>query len=133
MFGKNQPVKGPPTSSEIETMIGLDTVVHGTLASKGSIRVDGKLEGGVSEASSVIVGEHGEIQGDVTAGYAVIGGKIVGNIFASAAIEILHSAEIHGDIKTAALTIAEGATFEGNCTMTKEKQVIEMDVSAKRR
>lgn len=126
MFGKKT---GKPVSSEIETVVGADTVVHGTLSSKGSLRVDGKLEGGVTEAASIVIGQNGEIQGDITANYIVIGGKVVGNIYAATSIEILKGAQIHGDVKTAALVIAEGATFEGNCTMTKEKQVIEMEVS----
>lgn len=113
----------------METVIGLETTVQGTVTSKGAIRIDGKLEGGVAEASSVIVGEHGEILGDINAQSAVIGGKVTGNVVTSASIEILPNAQIHGDIKTVALSIAEGASFEGNCTMTKEKQVIEMEVA----
>ena len=126
MFGKDK-IKGV-NSSEMETVIGSGTSVQGTISSQGGVRIDGKLEGGVLEASSVIVGENGEVQGDITAHTAVIGGKVIGNTVASSSIEILANAEIHGDIKTHALAIAEGATFEGNCTMTKEKQVIEMDV-----
>ena len=118
----------------METVIGTDTIIQGTVASKGSIRVDGKIEGGITEADSVVIGGTGDIQGDVAARTVVIGGKVTGNISASN-IEILSDAAIHGDIKTAALAISEGADFEGNCTMTKEKaQVIQMDVkgSAKR-
>lgn len=125
MFGKNATQNG---SSHMETVIGTDTVIQGTVASKGSIRVDGKVEGGITEADSVVIGETGDVQGDVSARAVVIGGKVIGNINAST-IEILSEASIHGDIKTAALAISEGANFEGNCTMTKEKtQVIEMDV-----
>lgn len=112
----------------METVIGTDTVIQGTIASKGSIRVDGKVEGGITEADSVVIGGTGDVQGDVFARSVVIGGKVIGNITASS-IEILTEAAIHGDIKTGALAISDGANFEGNCTMTKEKQhVIEMDV-----
>lgn len=128
MFGKGL-TKGIPESGEMETLIGTGTVVQGTITSKGAVRIDGKLEGGVTEASQVVVGEKGEVQGDITCGSAVIGGKVLGNIVAQSSIEFLANAEIHGDIKTHALSIAEGATFEGNCTMTREKQVIEMEVS----
>ncbi len=133
MFGRDKSLKDLTGSSGLETVIGTDTVVQGTLSSKGSIRVDGKLEGGITNASAVVIGNSGEIQGDLTAGSVVIGGKVVGNIAASGSIEILSNAQIHGDIKTAALSIAEGATFEGNCTMTKDKHVIEMDVSGGKR
>ena len=128
MFGKNNQ-HGENGSSGMETVIGAETIFQGTISSKGSIRVDGKIEGGVTEADSVVIGEKGEIQGDVSAHSVVVGGKVLGNITA-ASIEILTEALIHGDIKTAALAISEGANFEGNCTMTKEKQVIEMDVTA---
>ena len=127
MFGKTQTTNGSGGSSHMETVIGAETVIQGTIASKGSLRVDGKIEGGVTEADSVVIGETGDIQGDVSARSVVIGGKVIGNITASA-IEILTAASIHGDIKTAALAVSEGANFEGNCTMTKEKQIIDLDV-----
>ena len=129
MFGKNNPDK-PKDTSKIETVIGPDTVIQGTISSKSGIRVDGRLEGGVSEASGVIIGENGEIQGDVTVRTAIVGGRLNGNIVASLSIEVLPKAEIHGDIKTASLSIAEGAVFEGNCMMIREKEVVEMDVAA---
>ncbi len=125
MFGKTSGSNG--SSASMETVIGSETVIQGTISSKGSIRVDGKVEGGITEADSVVIGESGDVQGDVTAKNVVIGGKVIGNINASA-IEILTAASIHGDIKTGALAISEGANFEGNCTMVKEKQIIQMDV-----
>jgi len=125
MFGKNGSKMG---GSDLETVIGVETTLQGTIASKGSLRIDGKIEGGITEADSIVIGEHGEVHGDITARNVVIGGKIIGNVAANT-IEILSEAQVHGDIKTAALAIAEGATFEGNCTMTKEKQVIEMDMA----
>ena len=124
MFGKNISQNG---SSHMETVIGSETVIQGTVSSKGSLRVDGKIEGGITDADSVVIGGTGDVQGDVSARAVVIGGKVIGNITASN-IEILPEASIHGDIKTAALAISDGASFEGNCTMTKEKQVIEMDL-----
>jgi cytoskeletal protein CcmA (bactofilin family) len=125
MFGNN---KDSSASSKMETIIGPQTVVQGTLSSRGTIRIDGKVEGGISESSTVIIGEKGEVHGDISAGSVVIGGSIIGNIHASASVEILSKARIQGDIKTALISIAEGAVFEGNCTMPKEKQVIEMNV-----
>ena len=125
MFGKSSGQNG---TSSMETVIGGETLVQGTISSKGSLRIDGKVEGGITEADSLVIGESGDIQGDINAKSIVIGGKVIGNITAST-IEILTAASIHGDIKTGALAISEGANFEGNCTMTKEKaQVIEMEL-----
>jgi cytoskeletal protein CcmA (bactofilin family) len=130
MFGK----KKDDQFGSLETVIGPDSVFQGTLRSKSSIRVDGKLEGGVAEANGIILGDKGQIQGDINARLVIIGGKITGNITATHSLEILPKAQVFGDIHCALLTIGEGATFEGNCVMTTEKdKVIEMDIDARRR
>lgn len=114
----------------LETVIGPDTVFEGTIRSKSSIRVDGKLEGGVAEANGVIIGEKGQVQGDINARVVVVGGKVTGNITATQNLEILPKGQVYGDLHSAVLTIGEGATFEGNCVMASEKdKVIEMDVN----
>ncbi|MCX7956587.1 MAG: polymer-forming cytoskeletal protein [Endomicrobia bacterium] len=123
MFKKNVDV-----SKEIETIIGEGTVFQGAIKSKGSIRVDGRLEGNIIEAAQVIVGSKGYIQGDITAHSVIIGGKVNGNITAMESIELQPGAQLLGDIHTSTLSIGEGAIFEGHCVMTSEKtKVIELD------
>lgn len=113
---------------EIETIIGEGTVFQGTIKSKGSIRIDGRLEGNIVEASQVIVGAKGYVQGDITAHSVIIGGKVNGNITAIESIELQPGAQLLGDIHTSTLSIGEGAIFEGHCVMTSEKtKVIELD------
>ena len=130
MFGK----KKENVFGVLETVIGPDSVFQGTIRSKGSIRIDGKLEGGVAEANGIIIGEKGQIQGDINGKVIVVGGKITGNITAVHSLEILPKAQVYGDIHCALLSIGEGATFEGNCVMSTEKdKVIEMDVESRRR
>ena len=125
MFG-NTKIKEAETA-KMETILGPETHFQGTIRSKGFIRVDGKVEGGIS-AEGVIIGETGQVQGDVTAKNIVVGGKVTGNIIASAGLELQAHSQIFGDIRTAQLSVAEGAVFEGNCVMTTDKaKVIEMD------
>ena len=130
MFGK----KKENLFGILETVIGPESVFQGTIRSKSSIRVDGRLEGGIAEANGIILGEKGQIQGDINGKVVVVGGKITGNITATHSLEILPKAQVYGDIHCALLTIGEGATFEGNCVMSTEKdKVIEMDVDSRRR
>ena len=118
----------------LETIIGSETVFQGTIRSKSSIRIDGKLEGGVTEANGVIIGVKGQVQGDINARLVIVGGKITGNITATSNLEILPKAQVYGDIHSGVLSIGEGATFEGNCVMTTEKnKVIEMDMESTNR
>ncbi|MCB4792032.1 MAG: polymer-forming cytoskeletal protein [Elusimicrobia bacterium] len=113
----------------LETIVGPESTFLGTIKSKNSVRIDGKLEGGVAEATGVIVGEKGQVQGDLNARIVIVGGKITGNITAMQSLEILSKAQVYGDLHTASLSIGEGAIFEGNCVMATEKdKVIDIDI-----
>jgi cytoskeletal protein CcmA (bactofilin family) len=130
MFGKKQESE----FGVLETVLGPDSVFQGTIRSKSSIRIDGKLEGNIAEANGVVIGEKGQVQGDINARSVIVGGKVTGNISATHSLEILPKAQVYGDLHSAVLTIGEGATFEGNCVMATEKsKVIEMDVQSSRR
>jgi cytoskeletal protein CcmA (bactofilin family) len=111
----------------METIIGPDSTFQGAIKSKGYVRVDGKVEGGVS-AEGVIIGENGHIQGDVTAKTVVVAGKVVGNIVAAAGLELQTKGQILGDVRAAQISVAEGALFEGNCVMAADKtKIIDID------
>lgn len=127
MFGsKNGSEKG---ETHLETVVGAESSFQGTLRSKGSVRIDGKIEGGVS-AEGVILGERGEVQGDISARTVVVGGKITGNVHATESLELLSKSQVFGDLHAPQLLIAEGAIFEGSCLMASEKtKVIEVNVN----
>jgi cytoskeletal protein CcmA (bactofilin family) len=114
MFGKKQP--------KLETIIGPDTILYGELKTKGTVRIDGVLEGNVS-AEWVIVGEKGSITGDVTARGMVVGGKITGNSRSSDVVEIKPKGEVVGEIYTSNLIIMEGAVFEGHSYMQRTREI----------
>jgi len=124
MFGK--PNSSNPNSKGeglLETIIGSESSFQGTLRSKGSVRIDGKIEGGLS-AEGVIIGERGEVQGDISARTVVVGGKVTGNIHATESLELLTKSQVFGDLHAPQLLIAEGAIFEGSCLMASEKAKI---------
>ena len=114
-------------TAKMETIIGPDSTFQGTIKSKGFVRVDGRVEGGVS-AEGIIVGEQGHVQGDVTAKSVVVAGKVTGNVTASTGLELQTKGQITGDIRAVQISIAEGAVFEGNCVMASDKtKIINID------
>ena len=128
MFTNNKPTD-KKMEGHLETIIGGESFFQGTLRSKGSVRIDGKIEGGVS-AEGVILGEQGEVQGDISARTVVIGGKVTGNVHATESLELLTKSQVFGDLHAPQLVIAEGAVFEGSCLMASEKaKVIEVNVN----
>ena len=130
MFSNKPSANGKKPDAQLETMVGAESFFQGTLRSKGSIRIDGKIEGGVS-ADGIIIGEQGEIQGDVSARSVVVGGKVTGNIHASESLELLAKSQVFGDLHAPQLVISEGAVFEGSCLMASEKaKIIEVNVNS---
>ncbi len=111
MFGKG--------IGSIETLIGKNCEIRGNIFSKGTIRIDGHIEGNVSCGGGVIIGDSAVIKGDIEAESVVISGHITGDVIARNKLEILPSGRLYGDIKTPKLMIAEGVIFEGNCEMEK--------------
>ena len=105
---------------KLEVVIGTESVIRGEISSKGTVKIDGVLEGGIS-ADCVIIGEKGSIAGDAVVRVMVIGGRIVGNIRAEEGVDIHNSGDVCGDIYSARLTIADGAKFDGRSTMQRSK------------
>lgn len=103
----------------VETIIGPETQFEGSIRSKGTLRIEGILDGQVTDAEEVIVGECGQINGDVNAKSVIIAGNINGNINASDGIEMLPKCRVIGDIKTADLSVVQGVVFEGRCIMAE--------------
>jgi len=104
--------------SKIETVVGPESEIEGSLRVKESVRIDGKVKGGIT-AESVVVGIHGTVMGDIHANNVSVAGRIKGNVTAANIIELFQTGHVLGDLKTSKIIIAEGATFEGNCHMMK--------------
>ncbi len=102
---------------EIKAFLGEGTEFKGTLFFEGTVRIDGRLEGEIVSPDLLIVGEPAFIKAQIDVGTVVNSGKIIGNICAKKKVELLSSSRVVGTIKTPALIIAEGATFNGNCEM----------------
>ena len=116
MFGSKKQSDNINTSL-INTIIGNNSRVEGILTASESTRIDGVLEGKIMSESSVIVGETGEVVGDITAVEILVAGIVYGNLVARERIEMTSTGRVLGDLITKTLVIDEGASFKGNCTM----------------
>ncbi len=94
--------------------------LHGELRFEASFRVDGKLTGSVDSEGDLIVGEAGEVDGEVRAGQVFVSGTVRGTIHALRRVQIAASGKVFAEIDTPSLVIEDGATFEGHCSMNRE-------------
>ena len=114
--GKKKTVFG-----KVETLISQDTQIEGIIDASGTIRIDGTIKGGIRQAEGVIIGDTGVIEGNIRDKCVSLAGRVKGNIFSEISLELLSNSTLLGDIETSQLTIAEGAHFDGVCTMIEEK------------
>ena len=113
MFGKG--------SRKLETIVGSDTLFVGKASVKGTIRVDGTVEGDV-QADWVVVGETGKILGNTRTRGMVVGGSVEGNIDATETVELREKATMVGEIHAPKLAISEGAVFDGRARMRDDAE-----------
>ncbi len=103
--------------NSIDTLIGADTRIEGDIHFSGGLRVDGTIRGKVSEPiaspSTLILSEHGSIEGAVSASKIVINGKVTGPVRAGQFIELQPKAHITGDVYYKSLEMHTGAVIEG--------------------
>src|SRR5476651_2515071 len=83
-------------------------VIRGEINTQGTIRVDGRLEGRLQRAGTMIIGANGVIVGDIEAREVIVAGVIEGNIVSDGRVEVQSSASIRGDIRTVAMFFHEG-------------------------
>lgn len=93
------------------------TKIIGDLISESNIRIDGEVQGNVSTASKVVIGENGFLKGNLNCQEADIEGKIEGKLSIDGLLILREQAKVYGDIHTAKLHIEEGAFFLGACKM----------------
>ncbi len=101
----------------VGSVLGVGTRLTGTLQVDESIRIDGHLDGNVEQSDGderwLIIGPTAEIHGDIHAQNVSVGGKVIGNIFASGNVELTNGSEVRGNISHLSITVEPGASVHG--------------------
>lgn len=96
-------------------IVGLGTEIIGDLKTKGDIRIDGKIRGNIQSKAKVVIGNTGEVIGDIFSESAEINGKVEGNINTTEILFLKSTASLIGDISSNKLVVENGANLTGNC------------------
>jgi len=119
MFGMKKNSNTPLVKSpeRFDTLIGRQTEIQGTLRVVQSVRIDGKVVGNIEaskdQAITVVIGQEGEVQGDVIASRVIVAGKVAGNIDANERVELMASSLVQGDVKYGSIAVEHGARLMG--------------------
>lgn len=104
---------------QLETIIGNNTQLEGNITTKGTIKVDGRINGNI-ETDWIILGEKSYLKGNIVAAGIVIAGYVEGNITAKEVVEVKRTGQVRGDLTTSKLVVIEGGFVDGKVSMKKD-------------
>ena len=117
--------KSNRVQNTIDTLIGVDTRIEGNVHFSGGLRIDGSVFGAITEPndspSTLILSEHGKVEGAITASKVVINGTVIGPAKATQFIELQTKARITGDVYYNSLEMHTGAVIEGKLVYLGEQ------------
>lgn len=94
--------------------------LDGELHFESSFRIDGRFHGKIDSSGRLIVGEGGEVEGEIHVRHVTVSGVVRGSLHAIEQIHIAAGGRVEADLDTPSLVIEDGAIFEGRCSMRRE-------------
>jgi len=103
--------------------------IKGEIRSREELLVDGEVEGLLESQSLLTVGPNGKVRANIKAREVVIFGSVRGDVEVSEKIAIREQGSLIGNIKSAGISIDDGAYFKGSIDiMRPEPKVISKPV-----
>ena len=93
--------------------------IKGEIRSDEELVVEGEVEGILESGSIVTIGRNGKVRANIRAREVVIFGSAKGNIEALEKLAIRDQGSLVGDIKTAGISIDDGAYFKGSIDISR--------------
>lgn len=90
---------------------------QGSLGFLGTGRISGFLHGSVFAQGRLEVSEGGAVEGDIEVDTLQVAGEISGDVLVRDSLRVLASGRIKGRIRTVLLSIEDGGTIEGSCSI----------------
>lgn len=109
----------------ITTVIGEGTRIEGDVIFSGGLHLDGRIRGNLGaddERAVLVVSEMGQVEGDVRVPTVILNGKVIGDLFSSANVELAEHARVTGTLHYTLLEMAVGAEVNGQLVYSGEGQ-----------
>ena len=107
-------------NKNIQTMIGLDMVIDGSVRLKNGIIVYGQIKGSIETKGPVRLAKNAFVKGNVFGSDIRIAGVVEGDISSMGQVTLLKTCKVKGDITYKKLVVEDGAKFEGKCEIIVE-------------
>ena len=114
--------KSDTTPTELNGFLDAGSHVQGDLHFENTFRIDGKFTGQVKSDGNLVVGEGGQVEGEIEVGQIFISGKVEGQVRAHRRVQIASTGKVFASLDTPALVVEDGALFEGRCAMSRRSR-----------
>ncbi len=105
----------PPTtpSEAVISIVATGMTIQGDSETEGSLRIEGTVRGDVRAGKSAVIGKDGFLEGNLYTQDAVIGGRVLGAVYAESHLELQATSQISGEIQARQLSVEDGASLQG--------------------
>src|SRR5947208_17191462 len=101
--------------------LGPRDILQGRLEIQGDLKIAGNVGGDLKASGDVTVDSGATIQAAIEGANVSVRGQVTGNVTARKRLTLGGSGHLNGDVKVSRLTVEDGATLNGNVTMSSEK------------
>jgi len=115
MFQSDKP------DNKMSSILGPELEIKGDVKVAGSLLIYGKVFGNIVSTGTVRTAKGSVVKGNIKAKDAAISGEVEGDLVVKSKVTLGDTSLLTGNLKSAILTIEEGATFEGVCNMENAK------------
>ncbi|HHY91965.1 MAG TPA: polymer-forming cytoskeletal protein [Firmicutes bacterium] len=102
---------------QVDTILGRGTEFKGNITARGTLRIEGRVEGDISVEGDVIISESGRAAAKVKARHVTVAGELEGELDLEGRLEIAATGKVRGKIRVANLAVNDGGFFLGSCEM----------------
>jgi cytoskeletal protein CcmA (bactofilin family) len=106
--------------SAFQSRIGKGTKFSGKLNFKAPAKIEGEAEGEIT-GEDIVIAQGAIVTARIAATRIIVAGSVSGELIARERIEVLATAHLRCTISTPSLVLNEGAVFDGDCKMPREK------------
>ena len=99
--------------------IGSSMYIKGDISTNEELLVDGEVEGTLESQSLLTVGPNGKVRANIKAREVVIFGAVHGDVEVTEKMSIREQGSLVGNIKTAGISIDDGAYFKGSIDIVR--------------
>ena len=113
-------MKGTTPDGTLNGFLDRGSHFSGDLKFDEGFRIDGRFEGKITSGSELVIGESAEVDAEIHVGKLSVNGSLKGTVTVTERVELHPKAKVLADLTTPALSIDEGAFFQGSCKMGHE-------------